>query len=469
MHLDPLLLSRFQFAWVIAFHILLPAFTVGLASYVAVLEGLYLATRREVFLRLSIFWTKIFAVSFGVGVVSGIIMPFQFGTNWSRFIDAASNVIGPLLAYEGLMAFFLEASFLGILLFGRKLVPPWVHFFAALMVAIGTLFSSFWIIAVNSWMQTPSGFEVIDGQFYPADWFAVIFSPSFPYRLLHTVNAFYVTTALVVLGTGAYYLRAKRHTEEARMMSQMALLLLTLLVPLQIVLGDLHGVNTFEHQPAKIAAMEGNWETQSRMPATLFAIPDEDGERNLFEISIPALGSLYLTHDFDGVVKGLKEWPRDERPPVAIVFFAFRIMVGLGLLMLALVAWSWWLRLHNRLTESRAFLNFCMLMLPSGFLAVLAGWTTTEVGRQPWVIYGQMRTANAVSPSLTGSDVLISLLIYISVYVLVFGSGGWFLAHLIRKGPQPLLDPAEPELDERPARPLSAASRSIRQPQQGRK
>jgi cytochrome bd ubiquinol oxidase subunit I len=459
MELDPLLLSRLQFAWVIAFHILLPAFTVGLASYVAALEGLRLLTRKDVYLRLSIFWTKIFAVSFGVGVVSGIVMPFQFGTNWSRFSDAASNVIGPLLAYEGLMAFFLEATFLGILLFGRKLVPPWAHFFAALMVAVGTLFSSFWILAVNSWMQTPAGFEIKDGLFYPADWWQAIFNPSFPYRLIHTVNAFYATTALVVVGVAAYYLRHNRFQEDARTMLRMGLAFLTVVVPLQIVLGDLHGVNTFEHQPAKVAAMEGNWETQRRMPATLFAIPNENAERNDFEIAIPAIGSLYLTHDLNGVVKGLKEWPRDERPPVTIVFFAFRVMVGLGLLMLALVGWSWWLRLRGRLTDSPVFLRFCIFMIPAGFIAVLAGWTTTEVGRQPWVIYGHMRTAEGVSPSLTGIDVLLSLLIYMAVYLVVFGAGAWFLARLIRTGPQPLPERAKPELDERPARPLSAATR----------
>jgi len=456
--MDPVLLSRFQFAWVIAFHILLPAFTVGLASFVALLETLHFVTGKAVYLRLSFFWTKIFAVSFGMGVVSGIVMPFQFGTNWSRFSDSTANVIGPPLAYESLTAFFLEAAFLGILLFGRKRVPPWIHLLSALMVAAGTLFSSFWILAVNSWMQTPAGFEFIDGMFYPTDWWAVIFNPSFPYRLTHTVNAFYITTGFVVVGVAAHYLRHERHQEEAKTMLTMTLTLLTVLVPLQILLGDLHGLNTLQHQPVKVAAMEGNWETQRRMPATLFAIPDEKAERNHFEVSIPAIGSLYLTHDIDGEVKGLKNWPREERPPVAIVFFAFRIMVGLGVLMLLLILWSWLLRFRNGLFESRRFLLFCVFLFPAGFIAVIAGWTTTEVGRQPWLVYNHMRTAEGVSPTLTGGNVFASFVIYAAVYLLVFGTGIGFLVKLVTKGPQPLPEPREPALDERPARPLSIAS-----------
>ena len=278
MTLDPVLLSRLQFSWVISFHILLPAFTVGLACYIAVLEALYLATREHTYFRVSVFWTRIFAVSFGLGVVSGIVMPFQFGTNWSRFSDAAANVIGPLMAYEGLTAFFLEASFLGVLLFGRKLVPPWAHCFAAAMVAVGTLFSSFWILALNSWMQTPAGHEIIDGRFHAGDWVAVIFNPSFPYRISHTVTAFMVTTGFVVLGVAAHYLRRGRATAEARTMLSMTLWLLTVLVPLQLVLGDLHGLNTFHHQPAKLAAMEGHWETQSAAPFIIVGWPDQDAE-----------------------------------------------------------------------------------------------------------------------------------------------------------------------------------------------
>jgi cytochrome d ubiquinol oxidase subunit I len=435
MDLDPLLLSRLQFAWVIAWHILLPAFTVGLASYIAVLEGLHLATGRAVYLRLSNFWIRIFAVSFGMGVVSGVVMPFQFGTNWSRFSDATADVLAPLLAYEGLTAFFLEAAFLGVLLFGRQLVPRWTHFAAALMVAGGTLFSSFWILATNSWMQTPAGHAMVDGRFLPKDWFLIIFNPSFPYRLLHTVVAFYVTTGFVVLGIGAYYLRRGRCIEEGRRMVSMTLWLLTFLVPLQIFLGDRHGLNTLQYQPAKLAAIEAHWETGSRMPLTLFALPDQAAATSRYAIDIPDLGSLILTHDPNGTVRGLKEFPPDQWPPVAITFFAFRIMVGIGLLMLTLIARSWWLRARGRLFAAGWFLGCCEITAPLGFLAVLAGWTTTEVGRQPWTVYGLMRTAESVSPSLTGSDVLISLLGYGAVYLIMFPAGVALMARIVARGP----------------------------------
>ena len=438
--LDPLILSRLQFVWVIALHILLPAFTVGLASFIAVLEGLHLTTRKLVYLRVSQFWIKIFAVSFGVGVVSGIVMPFQFGTNWSRFSDATADIIGPLIGYEALTAFFLEAGFLGVLLFGRKLVPPGVHFVAALMVAFGTLFSSFWILSANSWMQTPAGYEIIDGRFFPADWVKAIFNPSFPYRLAHTVLAFYLSAMFVVVGVAAYYLRGNRFHEEARTMLSMTLGLLTVLVPMQMVAGDLHGFNTVQHQPAKIAAIEGDWNTQRAAPAVLFAIPDEQAETNHFEIAIPVLGSIYLTHDPNGLVKGLKEWPRGDRPPVAIVFFAFRIMVGMGVIMLGLVLASWWLRWRGRLYDTPWFLRLCQLCIPTGFVAVLAGWTTTEVGRQPWVVYGVMRTSEAVTPSLTGGEVLLSLLLYIAVYIVVFGAGLRLTILLIKAGPAAAAD-----------------------------
>jgi cytochrome d ubiquinol oxidase subunit I len=323
VHLDPELLSRIQFAWVIGWHILLPAFTVGLASFVAFLEGAYALTGRHVFLHLSQFWLRIFAISFGMGVVTGIVMPLQFGTNWSRFSDAAGNVISPLLAYEGLTAFFLEATFLGVLLFGRKLVPPAMHFVAAALVAAGTLSSSFWILATNSWMQTPVGYEVIDGRFFPKDWLEIVFSPSFPYRLMHTVSAFYVTTAFVVLGVGAYTVRRGQFMTEGRMMLRLALWFLAIFVPLQIVLGDLHGLNTLEHQPAKLAAIEGLWESGRGVPASIIGWPDQAAERNLAEIALPRVGSLYLTHSWDGEVKGLKDFPPDQRAPVAVVGFSW--------------------------------------------------------------------------------------------------------------------------------------------------
>jgi len=435
MHFDPVLLSRIQFAWVIAWHILLPAFTVGAASFIAVLEGLALATGREVYVRISTFWIKIFAIAFGMGVVTGIIMPFQFGTNWSRYASTVSNILSPLFAYEGLTAFFLEAGFLGVLLFGRKLVPPWAHFVAALMVAIGTLFSTFWILSANSWMQTPAGYEIVNGQFIPKDWIEVIFNPSFPYRLAHTAFAFFTTTGFVVLGVGAYLLRRNRSVPEARTMLSMALWALTVLVPLQMVIGDMHGLNTRKYQPAKLAAIEAKWDTGEGVPLTVFAIPDDKAERNKFAIEIPYLGSLILTHDIHGEVKGLKDLPVDQRPPVAIPFFAFRAMVGCAGLMLALVLLGGWLRWNERLYDTRLYLLACQCAIPLGFIAVVAGWFVTEVGRQPWTIYGLLRTAASVSPSLTGSDVTLSLLAYMAAYLLIYPCGVILLVRLVRKGP----------------------------------
>jgi cytochrome d ubiquinol oxidase subunit I len=369
-------------------------------------------------------------------------MPFQFGTNWSRFSDITANVLSPLFAYEAIMAFFLESAFLGVLLFGRKLVPQWAHFFAALMVAFGTLLSSFWILSANSWMQTPVGYELIEGRFFPKDWFQIVFNPSFPYRLTHTIVAFYVTTAFVVAAVAAYLMRGGRFVEEGRGMFSMTLWLLSVLVPLQVLLGDLHGLNTLQHQPAKLAAIEAHWETTSRAPLVLFAIPDEINERNRYSVEIPVLGSLVLARDANAVIKGLKDWPPRDRPPVAIPFFTFRIMVGIGVIMLGLVVASWWLRFKGRLIETRWFLRACQFVAPLGFVAVLAGWITTEVGRQPWTVYGLLRTADSVSPSLTATDVLISLAGYIVVYLVMFPAGVLIMARLVRRGP---IDSATPE------------------------
>jgi cytochrome bd ubiquinol oxidase subunit I len=460
MTLDPVLLSRVQWAWVIAWHILLPAFTVGLASYIAVLEGLYLFTGRQIWFRISGFWTRIFAVSFGMGVVSGIIMPFQFGTNWSRFSDAAGDVISPLLAYEGLMAFFLEASFLGVLLFGRRLVPAWAHFFAAFMVAFGTLLSSFWILATNSWMQTPQGYKLVDGRFEPVDWFAIVFSPSFPYRLSHNVTAFYITTAFVVMGVGAWLLRRDRAIDDARMMIRMALNLLIILVPLQMFLGDQHGLNTREYQPAKLAAIEGRYDTAQPTPLTLFGIPDDAAATMRYAIEVPYLGSLILTHSWGGVIKGLKEWPVDQRPPVGPPFFAFRVMVGIAFIMLFVAALGWVLRLRGELWDSDWYLRLCQWVAPLGFVAVIAGWTTTEVGRQPWTVYGLLRTADSVSPSRTSTDVVLSLACYVVVYLIMFPTGIAFMVGLVRRGPQE--EEVEPEIIESglPNRPFENAARA---------
>jgi cytochrome d ubiquinol oxidase subunit I len=440
MAFDPVLLSRVQFAFVIAFHFLLPAFTIGLASYIAVLEGLHLATRKPVYLHVSSFWIKIFAVSFGMGVVSGIVMPFQFGTNWSRYSDSTANIVAPLMGYEGLTAFFLEAAFLGVLLFGRKRVPVWAHFVAALMVAIGTLFSTFWILVLNSWMQTPAGFEIVDGRFVPVEWLAVMFNPSFPYRFMHTVVAVYLTTAFTVIGVAAYYLRRDRFVEESRVMIAMGVILASILVPLQALIGDMHGLNTLHHQPQKLAAMEGIWETGPAQAAVLFAIPDRDLETNHAEISIPKLASFYLTHDWDGVVRGLKDFKREDRPP-----------------MLGLTVWAWWLAWRKRLFASPLFLRAATYAIPVGYVAVTAGWVTTEVGRQPYVVYGHLRTADAVTPFLTGGDVVASLIVYIIVYGVVFGSGAYYLIRLVHRG-LPQHEPDEPRLGDRPARPLSAAT-----------
>jgi cytochrome d ubiquinol oxidase subunit I len=434
MTLNPLILSRIQWGWVIAWHILMPAFTVGLASYIAVLEGLFFFTGRDHWFRISRFWTRIFAVSFGMGVVSGIVLPFQFGTNWSRFSDITANVISPMLAYEDLMAFFLEAGFLGVLLFGRKLVPAWVHFFAALMVAFGTLFSAFWIITVNSWMQTPSGYQIADGRFFPTNWGEIVFSPSLPYRFAHNTVAFYITTAFVVLGVGAYFIRSARAPAEGRIMMRMALTLLIILVPLQGFLGDQHGLNDEQYQPTKLAAMEGDWNTRDGMPETLFAIPDQKDAKNLWSLDVPHLGSLILTHSWNGRVVGLNAFPRKDWPPVVPVFFAFRIMIGLWAIMLATVVWGLVMLYLRRAFVSALFLRWAQIVAPIGFITVLAGWTVTEVGRQPWTVYGLLRTADSVTPSLSGTDVLVSLLCYGAVYLLMYPTGIAVMVGIVRHG-----------------------------------
>ena len=454
MHLDPLFLSRLQFAWVVAWHFLMPAFTVGLASFIAVMEGLRFVTGRDVYLRISVFWTRIFAVSFGMGVVSGITMPFQFGMNWSRFSDNVGDIISPLLGYEGLTAFFLEAAFLGVLLFGRKLVPPWAHFFAALMVALGTLASTFWILATNSWMQTPAGYEIVDGRFEPKDWLAIVFNPSFPYRFLHTVTAIYITPGFVVVGVAAFWLRRRRFYAEARVMMSMTLWLLSVLVPLQAMIGDQHGLDTLRYQPAKLDAIEAIWDGGRRLPWVVFAIPDDSAAKNLYELSIPDAGSLILTHDVDGKLPGLKDFPPEDRAPVAVPFFGFRIMLACWGLMMLTVASSWWLRLRGNLYDSDWYLRLCTFAGPLGFVAVIAGWATTEVGRQPWTVYGLLRTADSVSPSLTGADVSLSLLAYTVVYLVMFAAGFALILRIFGRGPADI----EPEFIEggRPKSPVEA-------------
>jgi len=456
MTLDPVILSRMQFVWVVAWHILLPAFTVGLASYIAFAEGLHFATGREIWARISAFWIRIFSVAFGMGVVSGIVMPFQFGTNWSRFSDATANVIAPLLGYEGLTAFFLEATFLGVLLFGRSLVPRWVHFFSAIMVALGTLSSSFWILAANSWMQTPAGYEIVDGRFFPTDWWQVIFNPSFAYRLAHTVTAFYITTGFLVLGIAAWLVRSGRFVAEGRLIMSTTLWMLLALVPLQIGLGDLHGLNTLQYQPTKLAALEGRYNTASPAPLTLFGIPDDAAGVMRDEVAVPYLGSLLLTHSLRGEIKGLNDWPSDQRPPLGPPFFAFRIMVGIGMLMLALVVAGNLMPRGDRFATRAWFLRACQWAPPLGFIAVLAGWTTTEVGRQPWTVFGLLRAADSVSPSLTGSDVLISFIGYIVVYAIIFPGGFVVMRRIIRRGPVAAAASDGPVQSGRPTSPVTS-------------
>ncbi len=433
--LDPILLARIQFAFTISFHIIFPAFTIGLASWLAVVEWRWLVTGKKVYLEIYKLWVKIFAVTFGMGVVSGVVMSYQFGTNWSAFSDKVGNVIGPLLGYEVLTAFFLEASFLGIMLFGMNRVSKRMHFISTVIVAFGTLVSAFWILAANSWMQTPQGYRIgEDGLLYPTDWLEVIFNPSFPYRLFHMVTAAFLTTAFVVGGIGAYYLWKKRHQEHAKVMLGMAMLMAIFVSPIQIFIGDLHGLNTLEHQPVKVAAMEGIWETQKGAPLTMFGIPDEGTETTKYSVEIPGAASLILTHDWNGEIKGLKEWAKEERPPVLPVFISFRVMVGIGMLMLLTGIFGAFLYLRKRLYDTRWFQIWCITMTPSGFVAILAGWFVTEIGRQPYVAYGIIRTSDAASPIL-GPQVAASLVAFIVVYFFVFGAGSYYILRLIGKGP----------------------------------
>jgi cytochrome d ubiquinol oxidase subunit I len=432
---DATLLARIQFAFTISYHILFPAFTIGLASWLAVIEWRWLKTGNPIFADVYRMWVKIFAVTFGMGVVTGVVMPFQFGTNWSRFADAGGNIIGPLLGYEVLTAFFLEATFLGVMLFGWKRVSPKMHFASTVIVAAGTLISAFWILSANSWMQTPQGFRVgADGLLYPTSWLEIIFNPSFPFRFVHMVTATYLTTAFTVAGIGAYYLWKQRHVQHARVMFGMAMIMAIFVAPMQLLFGDLHGLNTLKYQPAKIAAMEGHWDTQRGAPLVLFGWPDQEAETTKYAIEIPKLSSLILTHDLDGEVKGLKEWPRDERPPAALVFWAFRIMAGIGMLMIATGLIAIILYFKKRLFDTRWFQLWCMALTPTGFIAVLAGWHVTEVGRQPWIVQGLMRTSDATSP-VPGTSIAISLTAFVIIYIFVFGAGSYYILKLIGKGP----------------------------------
>jgi cytochrome d ubiquinol oxidase subunit I len=446
MDYDALLLSRLQFAFTIAYHIIFPSFTIGLASFLAVLEGLWLATKKEVFRTLYLFWVKIFAISFGMGVVSGVVMSYELGTNWSVFSETVAPVIGPLLAFEVLTAFFLEASFLGVMLFGWNKVGPRLHFTATVLVAVGTVVSAFWIISANSWMQHPTGHQVMaNGQLIAVSWMEVIFSPTFPARFAHMVTAAYLTTALVVGGASAWALLKGKSLPESKIALRMAVLMFAIVAPAQLLIGDVSGKQVLKFQPAKLAAIEAFWETRTEQPFHIAAWPDRAADKNRFEVSIPKLGSLITAGGADREVKGLKAFAPEDRPPVFIVFWAFRVMVGLGVAMIGLGLWGAFLAWRKGGPEnSRWFLRACVLMGPTGFIAVIAGWVVAEVGRQPYVVYGLLRTADAASPVTVG-EVATSLTAFLAIYAIVFSVGVLYILRLIADGPQPGEEAPEPQ------------------------
>lgn len=434
MDLDATVLARIQFGFTVGFHILFPTLTIGLGVFLVAVEALWLKTKNPVYFRLYRLWAKVLALGFGMGVVSGIVLSYQFGTNFSRFSEIAGPVVGPLLSYEVLTAFFVEAGFIGVMLFGWKKVGPKLHFLATCLVALGTVNSSFWIIAANSWMHTPQGAELIDGRFVPVDWWAIVFNPSFPFRLAHMLLASFLTVSFVVAGTSAWYLLRGRHVEIARRGFSIGLGAAAVLAPLQIFAGDLHGLNVREHQPMKVAAMEGHWETQKGAPFIIFGIPDQKGERTRFRIEIPYAGSLILTHKLDGEVKGLKEVKPEDRPPMIWVFFTFRTMLAVGLFLLSVAMLGLWMRWRKKLYTSRLLMRLCVMAVPLGFVATIAGWMTAEIGRQPWTVYGLLRTADSVSP-VPASVVATTLVLFVLVYGFLFAAFLYFVNRLITKGP----------------------------------
>jgi cytochrome bd ubiquinol oxidase subunit I len=457
MDFDALLLSRIQFAFTIAFHIIFPSFTIGLASYLAVLEGLWLTTRNETFKTLYLFWVKVFAISFGMGVVSGVVMSYQLGTNWSVFSAVAGPVIGPRFAFEVLAAFFLEASFLGVMLFGWKKVGPGLHFASTVLVAFGTLTSAFWIISANSWMQSPSGFAgTVEEGLTAVNWLQVIFSPTFPERLAHMVLAAYLTTALVVAAASAFRLLRDATEPESAMALKMAIGMLAIVAPLQLLAGDLSGKDVRAHQPAKLAAIEAFWETRTEQPFHIAAWPDREIEGNHWELSIPKIGSWITGGSVEAEIQGLDAFAPEDRPPVFIVFWAFRLMVGLGLAMIALGFWGAWTIWRGSTVRNQPFLRACVAMGPTGFVAVIAGWIVAEVGRQPYVIYGILRTEDAVSPIGAGA-VSASLLAFLVVYAIVFSVGALYILRLLAEGPAAGALEPPPSQDRAPGTPLSAA------------
>jgi cytochrome bd ubiquinol oxidase subunit I len=466
---DPVILARAQFAFTVSFHFIFPAFSIGLASFLMMLEALWLKTGQGVYANLYRYWLKIFAVVFGMGVVSGVVMSYQFGTNWSVFSHKAGPIIGPLMAYEVLTAFFLEAGFLGVMLFGMNKVGKRLHFFATCMVALGTLISATWIISVNSWMQTPAGFAINEkGQFVPAgSWLPIIFNPSFPYRLVHTVIAAFLTTAFAVGAVGAWHLLKDRGNLGARKMFSMAMWMAALVSPIQIFAGDAHGLNTLEHQPIKVLAMEGDYQpSPAGAPLILFGLPNSAEARVDYEVAIPHLGSLILKHDPYAPLPGLTDYPRDQWPPVPIVFWSFRIMVGIGFAMLGIGLWSLLARYRRKLYDWSWLHRAAILMGPSGFVAVIAGWVTTEVGRQPYTVYGLLRTVDSVSP-LAAPAVAASLLAFVVVYFVAFGAGIYYLLHLMAKPPG-AGETAPPNVPQRAAGITPASSVAVETPARAR-
>jgi cytochrome d ubiquinol oxidase subunit I len=436
MELDPVLLSRIQFAFVISFHIIFPSFTIGLAAWLATIEGMRLATGKPIYRRVFDFWLKVFALSFGMGVVTGIVMAFQFGTNWSVLAERSGPIQGPLLGYEGFTAFMLEATFFGVMLLGRDRVPPWFYFFSCCMVSLGTMFSSFWILCNNSWMQVPLGHAVVDSKIVPEDWWAITTGPIVRVRWPHMLFAAFLTTGMSVIATGAWYVRRRIYYEEGRVMLHWGLGLVAVIIPVQLLFGHLTGGYVVKYQPSKIAAIEGRWHNEKPASEVLIAWPDVENRRNLFAITLPPpWGSMIDSGSTTAEEVGLDSIPPENWPPMRIPFFTFRIMVGMGVIILAVSWFGVWLRWRGRLETTQWYLWIAFLSFPTGFVAVLAGWFTAEVGRQPWVVYGLLRTQDAVTPSLTGGDVLFSLIAYIVVYAVIYSSGFYYIYRLLRDGP----------------------------------
>src|SRR5271154_3386350 len=450
MEFDPVFLSRLQFGFVISFHIIFPAFTLGLAAWLATIEGARLVTGNPLYRRVFDFWLKIFALSFGMGVVTGIVMAFQFGTNWGVLAEKTGSIQGPLLGYEAFTAFMLEASFFGVMLLGRNRVSPRFYFFACCMVSLGTMFSSFWILANNSWMQVPLGHSIVGGKIIPADWLTIVTGPVMRVRWPHMFLATFLTTGMCVAATGAWYVLRGIHRAEARVMLNWGLGLVAVIIPVQLFFGHLTGEYVLKYQPIKFAAIEARWKTEQPASETLIAIPDPRHQRNLFAISVPKLGSMIASGNWTAREVGLESFPPQDRPPVIIPFFGFRLMAGMGLLMLAVSWFGNLLRLSGRLETTRWFLWITFLSFPTGFVAILTGWFTAEVGRQPWVVYGLLRTKEAVTPSLATGGVVFSLIGYVVVYLLFVSFGLYYIYKLLRAGPTVAATPIRGATPNRP-------------------